>query len=58
MKTIFLNRFSMAAIAIFMSAFFFTSCQKENSTAAPADELTAEQAADLTDESTQANAVM
>lgn len=56
MKTIFLNRFPIAALAVLFSVFVFTSCQKENSTVAPEEELTAEQAADLTDESTQADA--
>jgi len=55
MKTIFLNRFSMAAIALFMSAFFFTSCQKENSTSV-AEPVSEEQAAEYSDESTQAEA--
>ena len=55
MKTIFINRITLAAIAVVFSAFLFTSCQKENSTSGT-DALTAEQAADFADESTQADA--
>ena len=55
MKTIFINRITLAAIAVVFSAFLFTSCQKENSTSGT-DALTADQAADFADESTQADA--
>ena len=55
MKTNSFNRITIAAIAILFSTFVFTACQKEissNTTAA----VTEEEAATLSDESTQANA--
>lgn len=55
MKTIFINRIALAFIAVLFSTILFTSCQKENS-ASVADTLTAEQAAEYSDESTQADA--
>lgn len=55
MKTISLNRITIAAFAVLFSAFIFTSCQKENS-AATSDNLTDEQATEYSDESTQAEA--
>lgn len=55
MKTISINRISIAIIAILFSTFVFTACQKENSlTNSPA--VTEEEAASLSDESTQAEA--
>lgn len=55
MKTISLNRLAVIAVAILTTTFLFTSCQKENSTAAT-DTLTEEQAATYSDESSQADA--
>ena len=55
MKTVSFNRISIAAIAILFSAFIFTSCQKENSLN-NASEVTEEEAAKLSDESSQAEA--
>jgi len=55
MKTLSFNRITLSAIAILFFAFIFTSCQKENSMAdSPA--MTGEEAANLSDESTQAEA--
>ena len=54
MKTISINRITLAAIAVLFSTFIFTSCQKENSFSSPA--VTEEEAANLSDESTQAEA--
>ncbi|HUM96886.1 MAG TPA: hypothetical protein PK275_03470 [Chitinophagaceae bacterium] len=57
MKTISLNRITIALSAIFLSTLIFISCQKENSTPpAPSDGLTDEQAATYSDESAQAEA--
>lgn len=55
MKTIFQNRFPIAAFAVLLSVFIFTSCQKENS-AALTEPVSEEQAAEYSDESTQAEA--
>ncbi len=55
MKTLSINRISLAAIAVLFSTFIFTSCQKENSlTNSPA--VTEEEAANLSEESSQAEA--
>lgn len=54
MKTITFNRITIAAIAVLFSTFIFTSCQKENSFTSPS--VTEEEAANLSDESTQAEA--
>lgn len=56
MKTISFNRISIAAIAIFFATVLFTACQKENSFSNSANEVTEEEAATLSDESTQAEA--
>lgn len=55
MKTISLNRIGIAVIAIFISTFIFTACQKENSLS-NSSSVTEEEAASLSDESTQAEA--
>lgn len=55
MKTITINRTFIAAIAILFSALIFTSCQKENSIN-NSSEVTEEEAAKLSDESSQAEA--
>ena len=54
MKTITFNRISIAVIAILFSTFLFTSCQKENSYTST--DVTEEEAAKLSDESSQAEA--
>ncbi len=57
MKTISLNRITIALSAIFLSTLIFISCQKENSMPANnADGLTDEQAAFYSDESARAEA--
>jgi hypothetical protein len=57
MKTITFNRITITAIAVLFSTFIFTSCQKENSfTTSSSSSVTEEQAATLSDESTQAEA--
>lgn len=57
MKTISLNRITIALSAIFLSTLIFISCQKENSIPAnTADGLTDEQAAFYSDESARAEA--
>lgn len=57
MKTISLNRITIALSAILLSTLIFISCQKENSTPpVPSDGLTDEQAATYSDESAQAEA--
>ena len=57
MKTISLNRITIALSAIFLSTLIFISCQKENSIPAnTADGLTDEQAATYSDESARAEA--
>ncbi len=57
MKTISLNRITIALSAIFLSTLIFISCQKENSIPAnTADGLTDEQAAIYSDESARAEA--
>jgi hypothetical protein len=55
MKTLSINRITLAAIAVLFSTFIFTSCQKENSLTNSSAETEAE-AADLSDESLQAEA--
>ncbi len=55
MKTISINRISIAAIAILFSTFIFTACQKENSFT-NSSEVTEEEASSLSDESSQAEA--
>lgn len=55
MKTISLNRITIAAIAILFSGFVLVSCQKENSTVTN-DPVTEEQATTYSDESAQAEA--
>lgn len=55
MKTFPFNRLCAAVIAFALSAFIFTSCQKENSVSSP-DTITDEQAAAYADESSQAEA--
>ncbi len=55
MKTLSINRISLAAIAVLFSLFIFTSCQKENSFSNSTSVSEAE-AADLSDESSQAEA--
>lgn len=50
-----MNKISLAAIAVLFSTVIFTSCQKENSAATSSD-ITEEQAATYSDESTQAEA--
>ncbi len=55
MKTITLNRITLAAFAV-LFALFITSCQKEASLSNPNDTVTEEEAATLSDESTQAEA--
>jgi hypothetical protein len=54
MKTIFINRISIAAIAVLFSIFLF-SCQKEGSLSNP-DEVTEAEAVELSDESAQVEA--
>lgn len=55
MKTISINRITIAVIAIFFSTFIFTACQKENSLTT-SSATSEEEAAALSDESTQAEA--
>lgn len=55
MKTISLNRITIAAFAVLISAFIFTSCQKESSLST-AQDITEEEAATYSDESAQAEA--
>ncbi|MCX6317435.1 MAG: hypothetical protein NTW29_09110 [Bacteroidetes bacterium] len=55
MKTISLNRLALAAMAVLFSSVFFISCQKEASVDNTAA-MTDEQAANFSDESTQAEA--
>ena len=55
MKILSITRITSAAIAVLFSAFIFTSCQKENSLTTTTD-VTEEEAANLSDESTQAEA--
>jgi hypothetical protein len=55
MKTISLNRIMIAITAILFSTFVFTSCQKENSLTGSSD-ITEEQAAGFSEESSQAEA--
>lgn len=55
MKTISLNRLTIAATAIFLSTFIFISCQKENSLT-NTSVVTEDQAASLSDESSQTEA--
>ena len=54
MKTLSINRITIAVIAMLFSAFIFTSCQKEVSFNTPA--ITEEEATNLSDESAQAEA--
>ena len=56
MKTLLINRITLAAIALLFSAFIFTSCQKEVSSITSVSAITEEEAANLSDESTQAEA--
>ena len=56
MKTLSINRITLAAIAVLFFAFIFTSCQKENSFATSSNTVTEAEAADLSDESSQAEA--
>jgi hypothetical protein len=56
MKTLSINRITLAAFAVLFSTFIFTSCQKEaslNNSSAP---VTEEEAANLSDESSKAEA--
>ena len=55
MKTLSINRIIIAAVAVLFSTFIFTSCQKENSLTT-SSAVTEEEAANLSDESTQAEA--
>ena len=55
MKTLSINRITIAAVAVLFSTFIFTSCQKENSLTTTST-VTEEEAANLSDESTQAEA--
>ena len=58
MKTLSFNRITLTAFAVLFSTFIFTSCQKENSfnTVETTATVTEAEAADLSDESTQAEA--
>ncbi|MCY7309746.1 MAG: hypothetical protein LH619_03120 [Chitinophagaceae bacterium] len=56
MKTLSINRITLAAIAVLFSTFIFTSCQKENSFSNLTETVTEEEAANLSDESSQAEA--
>ncbi len=55
MKTLSINRFVIAAVAVLLSVFMFTSCQKESSLN-DTNAVTEEEATTLSDESTQAEA--
>lgn len=55
MKTISLNRILPVLITVFFAAFVFTSCQKEASSGS-SNSITEAEAADLSDETTQAEA--
>ena len=55
MKTLSINRFVIAAVAVLFSVFIFTSCQKESSLN-DTNAVTEEEATTLSDESTQAEA--
>ena len=55
MKTLSINRITLAAVAVLFSTFIFTSCQKENSFSST-ETVTEEEAANLSDESSQAEA--
>lgn len=57
MKTLNINRITLAAVAVLFSALIFTSCKKENSLSNTSSEtITEEEAVNLSDESTQAEA--
>ena len=56
MKTLSINRITFAAIAFLLSIIIFTSCQKEVSSVNSVSAITAEEAANLSDESSQAEA--
>ena len=56
MKTLSFNRITFVAIALLFSTFVFTSCQKEISSVNSVSAITAEEAANLSDESSQAEA--
>lgn len=56
MKTLSVNRITLAAVAVLFSTFVFSSCQKENSLISSTSSLTEEEAANLSDESSQAEA--
>ncbi|MDZ4792640.1 MAG: hypothetical protein SGI83_00010 [Bacteroidota bacterium] len=57
MKTLFINRITLAAVAVLFSALIFTSCKKENSLSnASSETVTEEEAAILSDESAQIEA--
>lgn len=56
MKTLSFNRITLAAIAVLFSTLIFTSCQKEASLNTETSTITEEEAANLSDESTQAEA--
>jgi hypothetical protein len=55
MKTLSINRITLAAVAVLFSAFIFTSCQKEASLS-NSSVINEEEAATLSDESSQAEA--
>lgn len=58
MKTLSINRITLAAIAVLFSTFIFISCQKENSlsNSSNSSEVTEAEATSLSDESAQADA--
>ena len=56
MKTLSINRITLTAMAVLFSTFIFTSCQKEVSSINSVSAITAEEAANLSDESSQAEA--
>lgn len=56
MKTLSFNRITLAAVAVLFVIFVFTSCQKENSLSTSTSAVSEEEAANLSDESTQAAA--
>ncbi|MEO7983399.1 MAG: hypothetical protein ABI688_04880 [Bacteroidota bacterium] len=56
MKTLSINRITLAAVAVVISSLIFISCQKEASSVNSSTAVTEEEAANLSDESTQAEA--
>ena len=56
MKTLSINRITVAALAVILSTFIFTSCQKEASLNSPSASVSEQEAVDFSDESSKAEA--